>query len=473
MAVLASRRTQFSSILELVSSQGPVLPRHTDFESMEDVHELARFAASSSDSVSDSISSRNSASSANHSFYSPLLRSASFQSNAEFRSGPSLPPIPNYLPRRKDKRSGRSKLGHSVDYHRPADVANQRALPSPEHPMRAKSFNGNGNALRHSLKKPKPAPLPAVDESTSSSAPQTAPLPLSNGSRSSFNSTPATPRSPTFATNTSRGADSHARRKSLDLGPSMMQAGIRRLKRSPSMWTMHTGDKPITISAEARDRHFEKLRAEPQLTEQQKLIVLKRARKIAQVFGSEAPTELIQGLDYPRRSTTEHRDSLSTIISTDMSPSVGSTRRRSNSASSASVGEITRRPASIKTSFDQAESSSRRPSDIVVTESAEISIPSPPLSPTSTTSATFRERRRRAAKLTQFFGVNYQDISKSITQTFVVPSTPKEAITSIDAPVVEVDVKVAGRRFWGLADGELKNAEVADVIDKLRGLKAS
>ncbi|KAG6878426.1 hypothetical protein C0993_007027 [Termitomyces sp. T159_Od127] len=83
-------------------------------------------------------------------------------------------------------------------------------------------------------------------------------------------------------------------------------------------------------------------------------------------------------------------------------------------------------------------------------------------------------RRRRAAKLSHFFGVNHQDISQSITQK-LLPPAPQQTYSDfggdINNPVVEVDVKVVGRRFWGLSDGGIKNADVADVIGKLRGLR--
>ncbi|KAF8078455.1 hypothetical protein FPV67DRAFT_1775657 [Lyophyllum atratum] len=461
MAVFGTRPSSapFSSIHQLVSSSGPSTPRLTDFDSMEDIHDFARFAAtSSSESISDtghSFSSRNSASSTAHSFHSPLLRSTSFQSNAEFRSDPRAPPVPNHPFKRKEKRPGRSSLGRSAEHNYPTEVTNQRSMPSPKLPTRSKSYNGN--TFRHSaphggLGKSKPKRLAAVYETLSASATAVnASLAPSNDNPSSLSSTPTTPRTPSFAPSSSRhspdDAGSHARRKSLDLGPSRVQAGIRRLKRSPSMWTVHTGDRPKTAGAETRD-HIQNLRAEPQLSEQQKLIIVKRARKITQ----------------QTIATAIH---LSTILSTDAPPSLESTRRRSNSTSSASVGESRRRTSNINASSNQTDSSSRPLSEQMATESADISTPH---SPTSDTTQ-FRDRRRRAAKLTQFFGVSYQDISQSISQTFVLPPTPKQDAAAM--PMVEVDVKVAERRFWGLADGEMKNAEVADVINKLRGLKAA
>lgn len=89
-------------------------------------------------------------------------------------------------------------------------------------------------------------------------------------------------------------------------------------------------------------------------------------------------------------------------------------------------------------------------------------------------SSSFSVRRRRAAKLTHFFGVNYQDISRSFTQKLLPPGTQRTysgSSDNVDNAAVEVDVKVVGRRFWGLSDGEMKNADVVDVIGKLRGLR--
>ncbi|KAG6842526.1 hypothetical protein C0991_000052 [Blastosporella zonata] len=92
-------------------------------------------------------------------------------------------------------------------------------------------------------------------------------------------------------------------------------------------------------------------------------------------------------------------------------------------------------------------------------------------------SSSFSERRRRAAKLTQFFGVSYQDISQSIAGKMLPPLSNQKSFAAnvtINPPVpVEVNVKIAGRRFWGLLDREMKNADVIDVIDELRELRAA
>ncbi|KAJ7225790.1 hypothetical protein GGX14DRAFT_318659, partial [Mycena pura] len=71
----------------------------------------------------------------------------------------------------------------------------------------------------------------------------------------------------------------------------------------------------------------------------------------------------------------------------------------------------------------------------------------------------FQDRRRRAAKLSRFFGVGFQDI--------LMP----EKEPTLPGAKVEVDVKVSGRRFWGFGDRP-KDSDMHEAIQKLRGLKA-
>ncbi|KAG6850833.1 hypothetical protein H0H93_008136 [Arthromyces matolae] len=246
------------------------------------------------------------------------------------------------------------------------------------------------------------------------------------------------------------------RHKSVDLTSSAMQVSLRRLRRSPSLWTVTDGEIP---SNDARERHIPHLRAESPLSTEEKLVLLRRARKIMQVFGTEVSIKLVQGdQSLHCRSTSIRRNSLSTILSADASPSIAS-RCRSNSDSSASAPPLEEQRGS-STSLDRV---TPLPESAACTEGLDV--------PTS-----FSARRRRAAKLAHFFGVNYQDISQSIAQQ-TIPRTPVQRSVILNrtshAPVLEVDVKVAsGRRFWRLSDGKMKSAEVADVIGKLRGLKA-
>ncbi|KAJ3990556.1 hypothetical protein F5890DRAFT_1548736 [Lentinula detonsa] len=100
------------------------------------------------------------------------------------------------------------------------------------------------------------------------------------------------------------------------------------------------------------------------------------------------------------------------------------------------------------------------------------------LSSDSNLDENFRERRRRAAKLAQFFGVEYHDISASMPITghalepvqSIAPSEKWEHV--LVEPSVQVGIRTNTRRFWG-GRGNLKEAEVGDVIPKLRELRAS
>ncbi|KAG7099376.1 hypothetical protein E1B28_001232 [Marasmius oreades] len=88
-------------------------------------------------------------------------------------------------------------------------------------------------------------------------------------------------------------------------------------------------------------------------------------------------------------------------------------------------------------------------------------------------STAFQERRRRAAKLAQFFGVGYHDLSSSLPTSDLV-SHPSYRPPPQTMPTVQVDIAMKSRRFWGNGDDRwtYKDANMLDVIDKLRDLKA-
>ncbi|KAJ3844096.1 hypothetical protein F5878DRAFT_178484 [Lentinula raphanica] len=133
--------------------------------------------------------------------------------------------------------------------------------------------------------------------------------------------------------------------------------------------------------------------------------------------------------------------------------------------------------------------------------------PPPPPDSDSNVDESFRERRRRAAKLAQFFGVEYHDLSASMPVTGHALEPPGQSVGPSTSPVansnsnpnsdsnanskpthdfvpsekweharvepsVQVGIKTNSRRFWG-GRGNLKEAEVGDVISKLRELRAS
>jgi hypothetical protein len=84
----------------------------------------------------------------------------------------------------------------------------------------------------------------------------------------------------------------------------------------------------------------------------------------------------------------------------------------------------------------------------------------------------FQERRRRAAKLAQFFGVGCHDISPSLAlpSRTVVAEKPTSFYAKDDG-TLQVDIKVSGRsRIWGRSN--LKDVNIVDARDRLRTLKS-
>lgn len=83
--------------------------------------------------------------------------------------------------------------------------------------------------------------------------------------------------------------------------------------------------------------------------------------------------------------------------------------------------------------------------------------------------ASFRRRRLRAAKLSRFFGVAYNDLS-----TIPIAAATGECQTSGEwVPPAEVGVKIQERgRFWNRAEGGYKDCtERADMNDAIALLR--
>ena len=163
-------------------------------------------------------------------------------------------------------------------------------------------------------------------------------------------------------------------------------------------------------------------------------------------------------------------DSLASIFSSSRLPTP-STRSRSSSTSSAVVVY----------SHQNDESAGQRPDRPKTPPpftSQAVSEPLPSGSPTPS----FKARRRRAAKLAQFFGVGYRHLSESMSlastssPSEIAESRPDTPITrTMPSSSVQVDVKVNGpARFWGIVDGrrDMTHASMDDVIDRLREMKA-
>ncbi|KAF7339915.1 Sec7 domain protein [Mycena venus] len=221
------------------------------------------------------------------------------------------------------------------------------------------------------------------------------------------------------------------------------------LKRTRSLWTSSQRRKEVADEAagEFQDRYLRNF-GTGTMSERQRALNVKRARKMTQLFGQEPPPELIQIQD-EREEIENFRDSTATL-STFLSPTPPPLRDRANSTSSTGTAGHDE---------DDQVSSTPPPFSTVTEEPAEPSIL--PRAPT------FQDRRRRAAKLSRFFGVGFQDIGLSPVLT-TPRSPPQSPVTS-----VEVDVKVSGRRFFGVfSDRPKEGDDMQEAIQKLRGLKA-
>lgn len=86
------------------------------------------------------------------------------------------------------------------------------------------------------------------------------------------------------------------------------------------------------------------------------------------------------------------------------------------------------------------------------------------------------ERHKRTQKLAKFFGVSQLDVTPTVMMQDMhqKASDPPSISSQSHSRDVEVNVKIAGRRLWGLSPDsvEFKNAHMTDAIQQLRTLKA-
>ncbi|CAK5265283.1 unnamed protein product [Mycena citricolor] len=206
-------------------------------------------------------------------------------------------------------------------------------------------------------------------------------------------------------------------RQSLELTSRGSVATGVELRRSRSMWGRNQVQDAIDDAPGGFQERYDLNFGKSTVSQRRRTLNVKRARKMAQLFGQEPPSELFQ--------IQREEGSLS-----EAAP--GPLRQRADSTTSI-PGEVDDDPSTLSLPFvDDPRDSA------------------------------FQERRRRAAKLARFFGVGYQDI--------VLPALP----TSFFDTDADVDVKVTGkgRRFWSFSD-RTKDGDMAEAIHKLRGLKAN
>lgn len=202
----------------------------------------------------------------------------------------------------------------------------------------------------------------------------------------------------------------------------------------------------------------------------------------SKVFGEELPQDIVlsssssDGTHEPSSAPIMHVDTTSTygLSTPELSPSTPkSARHLSPATSSASLAEIDELPEQSDHTVDDMDLG-KAPS-IVSSISyrsyrSEESLPSSSTSKFSPTTPSFQDRRRRAAKLTRFFGVGFPAISSSVTDDVPKVTLPAPAQSS---RAVQVEINVAGRRLWGYTnDGGLQEAEMHEVIHQLRELRA-
>ncbi|THH20218.1 hypothetical protein EW146_g1083 [Bondarzewia mesenterica] len=242
-----------------------------------------------------------------------------------------------------------------------------------------------------------------------------------------------------------------------------------------------------------------------QLTDKQRALIIKRARKMAQVFGTEPPPSLYQiptGTADAPPTPNPQRESIATLLSLPsneplLSPTPHLTKRLSSSSISSVSSEPSMRTSIIdtpslrsrKSESDYARQDARPPptpppfSQIFRVEPAQPAASLRRAPTDAENNATFRQRRMRAAKLSRFFGVAYHDLSESLNadppppplhSAFSRVEDAMEPPTVTKLPAVEVDVKFEPGRFWALMDGRHHNVrepDMNDVIGKLRQMR--
>lgn len=233
------------------------------------------------------------------------------------------------------------------------------------------------------------------------------------------------------------------RRKSLDPTtfvppPSSPQPQV--LKRSRSMTTR----KAQRESWELQNRYQQNFGPDGLLSDKQRALNVKRARKMVQVFGHQPPNDILMDLacQAPLRPPSPVL-SLASTLDLNLS-SARMSRHRTRSA------------ASIKSNSDPEENHSRTRLKSFAANT------------------NFQARRRRVAKLTRFFGVDYQDISLSIpAEDSIVPALFSESEMA-SPTAVQVEIHLGGRRLWRFMDSEAElNPDINLVLDKLRALRAT
>ncbi|KAK0208270.1 hypothetical protein DFS33DRAFT_427859 [Desarmillaria ectypa] len=178
-----------------------------------------------------------------------------------------------------------------------------------------------------------------------------------------------------------------------------------------------------------RQQDDDKLGEKGEISPRQRIVNVKRVRKIVQVFGEHPPLEF--------------------ILRDDAWPSFCQHSSSSNVSARHSSPENERMPPHSKD----------RSKNITPNSSDDDHV---------TFTLAFRESKRLTAQSSSSFGVSYKDMPSSVPPT----APPMEERSACD---VQVNVQSTCRKFWGFGSGYTTREvlDIADAIDKLRCLKAA
>jgi len=232
------------------------------------------------------------------------------------------------------------------------------------------------------------------------------------------------------------------RRKSLDAETFVKPSGsIQTLKKNNSV-TTPKASRLVRESVDFHQRYNQNFGSGGIYTDRQRVLNVKRARKMIQVFGRQPPKEIM--LD-----PTSH---LTISVPSPLSSSISLTSQLSSSTTTLM-------------SLPNQEESGRRSRRISSMAQRNETSPS---------ASNFQERRRRVAKLTRFFGVDYQDMPLHEDSCAIAGRGARGPALLADSTsaTVQVEVKL-GRRLWRFMDNDDKDADMDLVLDKLRALRAA
>ncbi|KAL1741478.1 hypothetical protein HDZ31DRAFT_45349 [Schizophyllum fasciatum] len=278
------------------------------------------------------------------------------------------------------------------------------------------------------------------------------------------------------------------------------------LRRSRSLWGQKQSmDYPrpagVELVSEDFQARYEENFGDDSRINRQRALDVRRARKMRE----DPPPQLIRvlsdkenQLDVVHLTDEERRTSMATLLSLSSGTLSATDLPRSNSAMSRYSGDkdLPPRPRTAPSRGGSPELPSfatLRERDLAFAALLPRNIKSVDETVRSIRASldsqedpiAFQERRRRAAKLSRFFGVGYQDITPTLVSipspTPSSPSSPSAAVpplvnqpeTHPAHPAGNVDVRVTGRhRFWNFTSHETKSksTNVHDVLDKLRKL---